>query len=142
MLECSSILVLALTDISDSMSATRSVNKSSKILSIFFNLRLYEYVLTVFFFFFQAEDGIRDLTVTGVQTCALPISFVSGPIKEIYVEHNDTITKGQPLALIDPLIYKAAAAGNKAALATRRAEVRSEERRVGKECRSRWSPYH
>src|SRR2546430_13137701 len=28
----------------------------------------------MFFFFFQAEDGIRDLTVTGVQTCALPIS--------------------------------------------------------------------
>src|SRR2546427_7879737 len=27
------------------------------------------------FFFFQAEDGIRDLTVTGVQTCALPISY-------------------------------------------------------------------
>src|SRR2546427_2431817 len=31
-------------------------------------------VLYIFFFFFQAEDGIRDLTVTGVQTCALPIS--------------------------------------------------------------------
>src|SRR2546430_2515423 len=30
------------------------------------------------FFFFQAEDGIRDLTVTGVQTCALPISFYGG----------------------------------------------------------------
>src|SRR2546430_11483921 len=30
-----------------------------------------------FFFFFQAEDGIRDLTVTGVQTCALPISAAS-----------------------------------------------------------------
>src|SRR3989475_661576 len=29
-----------------------------------------------FFFFFQAEDGIRDLTVTGVQTCALPISVI------------------------------------------------------------------
>src|SRR2546430_5028934 len=29
----------------------------------------------IFFFFFQAEDGIRDLTVTGVQTCALPISL-------------------------------------------------------------------
>src|SRR5256886_11938032 len=28
------------------------------------------------FFFFQAEDGIRDLTVTGVQTCALPISVL------------------------------------------------------------------
>src|SRR5256886_6118133 len=33
-----------------------------------------------FFFFFQAEDGIRDLTVTGVQTCALPICTVLGPI--------------------------------------------------------------
>src|SRR2546427_7503446 len=33
------------------------------------------------FFFFQAEDGIRDLTVTGVQTCALPISafLIAGP---------------------------------------------------------------
>src|SRR2546430_8637887 len=31
----------------------------------------------VIFFFFQAEDGIRDLTVTGVQTCALPISSSS-----------------------------------------------------------------
>src|SRR2546430_266580 len=30
-------------------------------------------VVPNFFFFFQAEDGIRDLTVTGVQTCALPI---------------------------------------------------------------------
>src|SRR2546426_10159898 len=29
-----------------------------------------------FFFFFQAEDGIRDYKVTGVQTCALPISFI------------------------------------------------------------------
>src|SRR3989454_8862422 len=31
-------------------------------------------ILTVLFFFFQAEDGIRDYKVTGVQTCALPIS--------------------------------------------------------------------
>src|SRR5437763_4357746 len=31
-----------------------------------------------FFFFFQAEDGIRDTSVTGVQTCALPISQKSG----------------------------------------------------------------
>src|SRR5207249_8391688 len=33
--------------------------------------------LFVFFFFFQAEDGIRDRNVTGVQTCALPISRVT-----------------------------------------------------------------
>src|SRR5205085_4856827 len=32
------------------------------------------FLFLYFFFFFQAEDGIRDLTVTGVQTCALPIS--------------------------------------------------------------------
>src|SRR2546430_3884724 len=32
-----------------------------------------EHLRVLFFFFFQAEDGIRDLTVTGVQTCALPI---------------------------------------------------------------------
>src|SRR2546429_4070365 len=32
------------------------------------------YLLLLFFFFFQAEDGIRDVAVTGVQTCALPIS--------------------------------------------------------------------
>src|SRR5256886_6833316 len=32
----------------------------------------------IMFFFFQAEDGIRDLTVTGVQTCALPISDPGG----------------------------------------------------------------
>src|SRR2546430_10714129 len=31
-----------------------------------------------YFFFFQAEDGIRDLTVTGVQTCALPIYCLNG----------------------------------------------------------------
>src|SRR2546430_15708573 len=33
--------------------------------------------MVLFFFFFQAEDGIRDLTVTGVQTCALPISRIA-----------------------------------------------------------------
>src|SRR2546429_5122323 len=32
-------------------------------------------VYSIFFFFFQAEDGIRDVAVTGVQTCALPISI-------------------------------------------------------------------
>ena len=31
--------------------------------------------VVLFFFFFQAEDGIRDWSVTGVQTCALPISL-------------------------------------------------------------------
>src|SRR2546430_12745568 len=35
------------------------------------------------FFFFQAEDGIRDWTVTGVQTCALPILFDAGTGREL-----------------------------------------------------------
>src|SRR2546430_4086114 len=49
---------------------------------------MYELVVVILdmFFFFQAEDGIRDLTVTGVQTCALPISVKcqrrSAPIAE------------------------------------------------------------
>src|SRR2546427_2973946 len=37
------------------------------------------HIVLLFFFFFQAEDGIRDLTVTGVQTCALPISWADVP---------------------------------------------------------------
>src|SRR5256884_9933791 len=37
--------------------------------------------LSVFFFFFQAEDGIRDVAVTGVQTCALPISAADRIVK-------------------------------------------------------------
>src|SRR5207249_7517504 len=36
----------------------------------------YWYILQYIYFFFQAEDGIRDRNVTGVQTCALPISFL------------------------------------------------------------------
>src|SRR2546430_12238233 len=36
-----------------------------------------------FVFFFQAEDGIRDLTVTGVQTCALPISIVQSSVRRL-----------------------------------------------------------
>src|SRR3989475_7420136 len=42
------------------------------------------YILNDVFFFFQAEDGIRDLTVTGVQTCALPISIKNVTFNEPY----------------------------------------------------------
>src|SRR6266481_7843353 len=45
-----------------------------------------------FFFFFQAEDGIRDGTVTGVQTCALPICMtqvydLSDPAKPVFIRN-------------------------------------------------------
>src|SRR2546430_4401037 len=81
-------------------------------------------------FFFQAEDGIRDLTVTGVQTCALPI-FSS---------------KGEYMGgVICPGIGISADALFENTARLPRVDIRkprSEERRVGKECRSRWSPYH
>src|SRR6266496_3059061 len=44
------------------------------------------------FFFFQAEDGIRDLYVTGVQTCALPISAYEG---EVYIDGRDARRLGR-----------------------------------------------
>src|SRR5258706_9343359 len=99
-------------------------------------------LVSFFFFFFQAEDGIRDWSVTGVQTCALPIS-----------EHS-TFNIQHSLLTLDPMPSTPSQT-----LATfpnpnpeRDYEIafeapeftclRSEERRVGKECRSRWSPYH
>src|SRR2546422_6711518 len=78
----------------------------------------------VFFFFFQAEDGIRDVAVTGVQTCALPISVGSGLIDRPKCDGYAGTLRAAAIAAI--------LAGS----------LRSEERRVGKECRSRWSPYH
>src|SRR5258707_10801565 len=95
-----------------------------------------------FFFFFQAEDGIRDIGVTGVQTCALPISR-SGRNRRIWlrvpVVHPvpSTTTSHASAAM-----RCAAAASDKPCNDTMRSKARSEERRVGKECRSRWSPYH
>src|SRR5687767_15411421 len=76
------------------------------------------------FFFFQAEDGIRDKLVTGVQTCALPI----------YV--------GQRIDRAEALADPARLEGRRCRGGGRRCGLRSEERRVGKECRSRGSPYH
>src|SRR2546430_16659205 len=51
--------------------------------------------ILVFFFFFQAEDGIRDLTVTGVQTCALPISAAVGRLvrSREAVRHEDDLAE-------------------------------------------------
>src|SRR5688572_30921271 len=79
-----------------------------------------------FFFFFQAEDGIRDLTVTGVQTCALPI-FAT------YASRRSSSISARSVAERE--------CGNKPS-SSPTINTRSEERRVGKECRSRWSPYH
>src|SRR5438034_5615880 len=84
-------------------------------------------------FFFQAEDGIRDHCVTGVQTCALPIS--SGPgatnlVTGLATAHMDS----SPVLAITGQVPRP--------MMGRDAFQRSEERRVGKECRSRWGGRH
>src|SRR2546430_9924482 len=95
------------------------------------------------FFFFQAEDGIRDLTVTGVQTCALPISRLKGAtvtrIREVVF--NSGAIDGVSIVAVRSGAGKVNAA-MAASLLLDHFSPRSEERRVGKECRSRWSPYH
>src|SRR2546422_6080612 len=148
-------------------------------------------LLRLFVFFFQAEDGIRDVAVTGVQTCALPICREG--IKECYEKGRGRITiraravieekesTGKHQIVVAEIPYQV----NKSNLIAQIAELvnakklegisdlrdesdregmrivielkrdavpavvlnqlykhRSEERRVGKECRSRWSPYH
>src|SRR2546430_11285875 len=56
------------------------------------------------FFFFQAEDGIRDLTVTGVQTCALPISPASsrcpGSCRRSCVRAEPDVSAAYPLWVV------------------------------------------
>src|SRR5258708_16403845 len=95
------------------------------------------------FFFFQAEDGIRDDLVTGVQTCALPIWAF--PLQAVRGRrHLDALLRRRT-ASIPQLRARGCCRESQAGFAapgrsTRQA--RSEERRVGKECRSRWSPYH
>src|SRR5256886_15037922 len=63
-----------------------------------------------FFFFFQAEDGIRDLTVTGVQTCALPICPALGGTR-FWNYETDREALIDCLRLARGMTYKAAVAG-------------------------------
>src|SRR5256886_6970765 len=100
-------------------------------------------VLSVFFFFFQAEDGIRDLTVTGVKTCALPISSLLAPHDVQVVQYGTSrFTDRQPLDQLAIYAPGEPVGDERRSLRAFFRRMRSEERRVGKECRSRWSPYH
>src|SRR2546426_8546428 len=91
-------------------------------------------VMEFFFFFFQAEDGIRDYKVTGVQTCALPISHPRSWLLRSGWRRARTV----PQWLTDRVGMQSV----RNAAELHDGPPRSEERRVGKECRSRWSPYH
>src|SRR5438105_7623140 len=92
-----------------------------------------------FFFFFQAEDGIRDPLVTGVQTCALPISTYvrlmnSFSILLVAVSGKLFMSRTYVGAHLVP---RSVCSLRNAAKASASNLLRSEERRVGKECRSR-----
>src|SRR5688500_20199910 len=91
--------------------------------------------MLVIIFFFQAEDGIRDYKVTGVQTCALPIC-PRGVLGDMgfgqIVELNLVFEVLQWLAEVDPFGMNELLLVNIPVMARR-----SEERRVGKECGSR-----
>src|SRR5438046_5539252 len=103
-----------------------------------------------FFFFFQAEDGIRDWSVTGVQTCALPISCPALRSCDKRTIHQTCALypRSQEGSLTAHLVRKAHESPRKresqsssrdALAACSGSRARSEERRVGKEWRSRWS---
>src|SRR5690606_40444643 len=93
-----------------------------------------------FFFFFQAEDGIRDFHVTGVQTCALPISVSGSPsprsTRRRAVSSNPSRSASRVAAR--PWVTSTRNVWSTSPLCTTK---RSEERRVGKEGRSRGRPY-
>src|SRR5438552_7435061 len=97
----------------------------------------------VFVFFFQAEDGIRDDLVTGVQTCALPICQRKTPKLR-----SPTLLRRQACRWRTSKCTACSWAADSDGAEERRTSCarawrlrRSEERRVGKECRSRWAAY-
>src|SRR5687767_15250409 len=94
-----------------------------------------------FFFFFQAEDGIRDKLVTGVQTCALPIWPRSSASSRIRARTVRTRRNASARATGSANSWETVCACPVSSRA-KALSSRSEERRVGKECRSRWAPYH
>src|SRR5687767_15739392 len=95
------------------------------------------------FFFFQAEDGIRDKLASGVRTCALPIY--------LHLDedgHKVSVLFNRPIDVQEGFDLRTQFSGridfNRGGVVykgPRPISARSEERRVGKECRSRWSPY-
>src|SRR3712207_8406891 len=111
------------------------------LLSVFLSVEMF-----TFCFFFQAEDGIRDIGVTGVQTCALPICDGTGRDGGGSARHGDRRrTRHRRLAgcragpdqALQPTLN-----GLPGAPEGQGRAARSGERRVGKECRSRWWPHH
>src|SRR5205085_5520266 len=95
-------------------------------------------VVCLWFFFFQAEDGIRDLTVTGVQTCALPISRLAGRTRRGARRARRRRTRRDGARRAVATSRGDRRVGGRCEGAPRGGK-RSEERRVGKGGRAGWS---
>src|SRR5205807_4894364 len=101
--------------------------------------------------FFQAEDGIRDYKVTGVQTCALPISLIVilSDNGESLGEHGERThglfaydaTLRVPLVMFAAGRIRPGVFRETMRLVDIAPTIRSEERSVGKEGRCRWGAY-
>src|SRR5206468_6504128 len=102
------------------------------------------FTLFFFFFFFQAEDGIRDLIVTGVQTCALPIlnDLISWPVARATARERGLNPLNLGIAAVLVLLGLFRSTADSWGAAAFSGFARSEERRVGKEWRSRWWREH
>src|SRR5437762_10413520 len=100
-------------------------------------------VFFFFFFFFQAEDGIRDTSVTGVQTCALPISVEQANLlRTVLRQHSGVLGPEIPVQqrLRPPELGERARPV--VPFVGESLQPRSEERRVGKGGRCRWGAAH
>src|SRR5260370_28862509 len=98
--------------------------------------------MTYFFFFFQAEDGIRDSSVTGVRRVLFRSRSAADEYYHWVLRAHDSVGPDASLGPSDDPAETGATAADLIDMDTAIARHRSEERRVGKECRSRWSPYH
>src|SRR3546814_4329704 len=96
--------------------------------------------LILFFFFSSRRRHTRCALVTGVQTCALPI------LPDKLAREIRAFTQQEVIHSREHVVFNRKAGEAGYDLSELEADVRSEERRVGKECvstcRSRWSPYH
>src|SRR5438876_6718936 len=100
-------------------------------------------VVSIFlcFFFFQAEDGIRDGRVTGVQTCALPISIDFNKMPPAPASLQDIIStfEREHRAFVERIKKTPEAELNKSVKFFTGPKRDRKSRRVGKECKSRWA---
>src|SRR5207245_5419768 len=102
----------------------------------------YNLLVFILLFFFQAEDGIRDATVTGVQTCALPIYSQLNDEEKLVRQTAREFVENEVIPVIEKHSREATFPMHLIPQLGELGFFRSEERRVGKEGRSGCSEVH